>query len=181
MFIAFRILGGAFALIKVLQPVIFWIALGIAMFLTMTVVWTVAGKRKISPVLKVVSYLLILVFVLLGGIREMSFFKETKTDVSAAVLEFDSFDGGGPEFNVILDSDIVSYTSKRQYHKKDHAEMTGAGYDVIFTFTGEKPGKAEMTIEERSPIGDNLDHHYTVTVDSELHVEIKQEESTPVE
>ena len=181
MFTAFLLFRGAFALIKVLQPVIFWIALGIALFAIVSVIWILAGKRKVSPVLKIASYILIMVFIVLGGMSEMSYFNEMKTDASAAILEFDSFDGGGPEFTVILDSDIVSYTSKRQYYKKDHEEMTGAGYVVIFTFTGEKPGKAEMTIEERSPISDNLDHHYTVTVDSTLHVEIIKEKSTPAE
>lgn len=163
---------------KIMSGTLFyWIALGIALFTIVFVVWRLKGKRKVSPVLIIALCLLILVFVLLGGTREMSFINETKSDDSTATLEFESFDGGGPEYAVVMDSDIVSYTSKRQYAKEDHEDLNGAGYDVIFTFTGVKPGQADMTVEERSPIGDNEDHHYTVTVDSELRVEIKVKET----
>ncbi|MBE6908926.1 MAG: hypothetical protein E7474_04890 [Ruminococcaceae bacterium] len=96
-----------------------------------------------------------------------------KKNPGAATLVFHSFDGGGPAYTIVMDSDIVSRTSAHKYAKKNHAELEGAGYDVIFTFTGLKPGKADMTVEERSPIGDNLDHRYTVTVDPDLNVSIE--------
>lgn len=92
-----------------------------------------------------------------------------------ATLSFESFDGGGPEFNVVItDEEIVSYSRKVQYNDPDHEELNGAGYDVIITFTGLKPGETTMVIEERSPIADNLDHKYKVTVDDELNVQIEQ-------
>ncbi len=43
---------------------------------------------------------------------------------------------------------------------------------MTFSFTGLKPGETEMTIEERSPIADNLDHIYSVRVNVDLSVEI---------
>ncbi|MCR4788148.1 MAG: protease inhibitor I42 family protein [Lachnospiraceae bacterium] len=92
-----------------------------------------------------------------------------------ASLSFESFDGGGPEFDVaVADESIVSYDSKTRYYSDDHEELCGAGYDKIFTFTGIKPGETTVLIEERSPIADNLDHTYKVTVDDELNVQIEQ-------
>ncbi len=73
-----------------------------------------------------------------------------------ASLSFESFDGGGPEFNVVIaDESIVSYVSRSKYRDPDHGETT-------------------MIIEERSPIADNLDHKYRVTVNDELNVQIEQ-------
>ena len=43
-----------------------------------------------------------------------------------AQLIFQSFDGGGPSFDVLLDKEIVSYGSRRVYAKSDHEEMSGA-------------------------------------------------------
>ena len=56
--------------------------------------------------------------------------------------------------------------------------MTGAGYSVIFTFSGVHEGESEMVIEERSPIADNLDHHYKVYVDPDLNVTIEEGDVT---
>ena len=89
-----------------------------------------------------------------------------------AVLFFDSFDGGGPEFRAVIDSDIVSIASERDYGSQNHEEIDGASYTWIFTFTGLKPGEASMRIEQRSPILNNLDWMYTVKVDDNLNVSV---------
>ena len=92
-----------------------------------------------------------------------------------AKLSFESFDGGGPDFNVVIaDEGIVSYETEVKYHDSDHGEMTGSGFDKIITFTGIKPGETTAVVEERSPIADNLDHKYRITVDDELNVQIEQ-------
>ncbi|MBR1876963.1 MAG: rhodanese-like domain-containing protein [Lachnospiraceae bacterium] len=92
-----------------------------------------------------------------------------------ASLSFESFDGGGPDFNVVIvDEGIVSYETEVKYHNSDHGEMTGSGFDKIITFTGIKPGETMLVVEERSPIADNLDHTYRITVDDELNVQIEQ-------
>ena len=92
-----------------------------------------------------------------------------------ASISFDSFDGGGPEFNVVVaDETIVSYGTKVKYSDPDHEKMHGAGYDEIITFTGVNPGETTVIIEERSPIADNLDHKYRITVDDDLNVQIEQ-------
>ncbi len=97
------------------------------------------------------------------------------TTGKTASLSFESFDGGGPEFNVVIaDESIVSYESRTKYYNDDHEQMNGSGYDVIITFTGIKPGETTVLIEERSPIADNLDHKYKATVDDELNVQIEQ-------
>ncbi len=93
-------------------------------------------------------------------------------------LSFESFDGGGPEFKVILeDESIVSYESVRKYSNPDHEAMGGSGYIVRFSFNGLKPGETDMKIEERSPIADNLDHLYRVKVNDDLQVEIEKLET----
>ena len=88
-------------------------------------------------------------------------------------LSFESFDGGGPDFNVVVaDEGIISYETEVKYYSSNHGEMTGSGFDKIITFTGIKPGETTVVVEERSPIADNLDHKYRVTVDDELNVRI---------
>ena len=92
-----------------------------------------------------------------------------------AKLSFESFDGGGPDFNVVITNEgIVSYETEVKYHSSDHGEMDGSGFDKIITFTGIKPGETTVVVEKRSPIADNLDHKYRVTVDEELNVQIDQ-------
>ena len=91
-----------------------------------------------------------------------------------AQLIFQSFDGGGPSFDVLLDKEIVSYGSRRVYAKSDHEDMSGAGYDVVYTFKGISEGETNMTVKERSPIAGNFDHYYLVKVDSGLNVTIEK-------
>ena len=105
-----------------------------------------------------------------GGINTWT--GEVVTGGARAVLSFDSFDGGGPEYRVVLDSDIVSFERKAEYSRPDHEELDGAGFTVTFTFTGLKPRETSMTIEERSPIGINEDLIYSVQVDQDLNVSI---------
>ena len=106
-----------------------------------------------------------------GGINTWT--GEVVTGGKKAVLSFDSFDGGGPEYSVVLDSDIVSFEREKSYGKPNHAEIDGAGFTVTFTFTGLKPGEAVMTIEERSPIAGNEDLLYSVKVDRDLNVSLE--------
>ena len=75
---------------------------------------------------------------------------------------------------MVSDESIVSYETEVKYYSSDHGEMTGSGFDKIITFTGIKPGETTVVVEERSPIADNLDHKYRVTVDDELNVQIEQ-------
>lgn len=95
-------------------------------------------------------------------------------NANESILTFNSFDGGGPEYSIVLDSDIVSYRSSVSYAKPDHSEMTGAGYTITYTFTGIIPGETEMTVEERSPVDIDKDHRYFVKVDNDLKVTIEE-------
>lgn len=88
-----------------------------------------------------------------------------------ATLYFDSFDGGGPEYRAeVAEAEIVSCTYDLFYAKPDHETMTGAGYTVTYTLRGLKPGETTVTIRARSPIAENFDAVYRVTVDEALNV-----------
>ena len=114
-----------------------------------------------------------------GGIEDWTgeIVTEEESDNSGgekAKLSFESFDGGGPDFNVVIANEgIVSYETEVKYRSSDHGEMDGSGFDKIITFTGIKPGETTLVVEERSPIADNLDHKYRVTVDDELNVQME--------
>jgi len=103
--------------------------------------------------------------------------EETPAAPRTASLRFDSFDGGGPEFSVeIADPELVECAGSRSYASADHEEENGAGYTVTFTFTGVKPGQTTAVIRARSPIAENFDAVYAVTVDETLNVTLEQTE-----
>ncbi len=90
-------------------------------------------------------------------------------------LSFSSFDGGGPRFTVSIDDEsIVSAEEKHRYKDANHDKIRGAGYDVIFTFTGLKTGTTRMKISASSPAADNWDRYYILTVDEALKVAVEQ-------
>lgn len=94
------------------------------------------------------------------------------------VLSFNSFDGGGPEFSVeIEDPSIITYTSEHIYAKEDHEELCGAGYDVIFTFKGSKPGSTVITVFSSSPIIEPEAYTYVATVDENLKINLESRET----
>ena len=96
---------------------------------------------------------------------------EEGNEMKQTTLSFDSFDGGGPLFTeVIADESVVTCSGERKYRKPDHEKMNGAGYDMVYTFTGHKPGITLLTVSARSPIADNYDKWYVVSVDEELRV-----------
>ena len=91
-------------------------------------------------------------------------------------LSFHSYDGGGPEYTVeIADPAILSCAKEREYSKPDHAELDGAGYDVIFTFTGLKPGTTTVTVIMDFN-GPGIDSVYEATVNEELYVSLEEKQ-----
>lgn len=106
---------------------------------------------------------------------EIEEYETEKLYVPETKLSFSSFDGGGPEYSVSIDDEgIIAYDIRRKYHKPDHAMMCGSGYDVIFSFRGIMPGRTMMTISARSPIAENYDDKYSVTVSDSLEVTIEK-------
>ena len=88
-----------------------------------------------------------------------------------AVLTFYSFDGGGPEYAAEIDDPaLLSCAWERIYDSPEHENEDGAGYSVVFTFTGLRPGETQVRISSRSPIAGNGEYLYSVTVDEELNV-----------
>lgn len=93
------------------------------------------------------------------------------------VLTFNSFDGGGPSYDVkIEDESIVEYNQEHYYFNPNHDMMCGSGYEVNISFNGLKSGKTTAYIECRSSIADNYDAIYDITVDGDLKVTITERE-----
>ncbi len=109
--------------------------------------------------------------VLFALILAISVISPAVCEAAGAELSFSSFDGGGPEFSVILeDESLVSYTSARSY--ADEFPPPGASYRETFVFTGLKPGTCELTVRSSSPIAGEHEFLYTLSVDGELNVSI---------
>ena len=91
-------------------------------------------------------------------------------EASAAVLRFSSFSGGGYEYSVKVDDPSI-VSCEARYELEEHAEeIDGASYDYIVSFTGLKQGATTATIYGRSPIMDNENSVYTISVDAALRV-----------
>ena len=100
------------------------------------------------------------------------------TDTKAeAILTFDSFDGGGSEYDIELDSAIVTCTRNKEYLDANHDELDGAAFRITYTFTGVAQGEATATVKTRSPIAGNFDYKYSVRVDEKLNVSIEKLET----
>ena len=94
-----------------------------------------------------------------------------------AYLTFSSFDGGGPVYiATIADPGVVSCYYTRSYGNPDHASVDGAAYHVRFELRGLKPGVTELTVSARTPIADNWDRTYRVTVDEEKRVIVEMKD-----
>jgi len=99
-----------------------------------------------------------------------------------AVLTFDSFDGGGPEYSVTVDDpSIVAVSQTQEYANPNHGEMEGSGYTVYIRFTGLTPGTTTAKVACRSPIADNFDAVYEITVDENLAVTVTETEHTDID
>ena len=119
-----------------------------------------AGALQIVIIIAIVIGLLTGVYMIAG----CTIFKE-KTDGEPATLEFDSFDGGGPEYSAeIEDGSIAEISREKKYDKPDHDELDGAGYKVIYTITGKKPGKTRLTVSCTMRGDKEGDRVYEVTV-----------------
>ena len=87
-----------------------------------------------------------------------------------AVLYFSSFAGGGYEYTVQVEDPSVVECETRYVYEEHAEEIDGASFDYIVTFTGLKPGSTTVTVYGRSPIMENEDSIYTVSVDEDLNV-----------
>ena len=88
-----------------------------------------------------------------------------------ALLEYDSFDGGGPRYSARPgDPSVVRCECESRYRSPDHEQLDGAGYTVTFRLTGLREGSTTLTVESRSPLCGDEDFIYAVTVDAALNV-----------
>ena len=121
------------------------------------------------------TWLILLTFLFCLG--SFSIYAE-ETETGAAVLTLSSFSGGGPEYTITIgDPQIVSYTCRTEYDDPDQEPMPGAGYQIIYTITGIQPGITKMTVSMSSPLMENREDIYTVTVDENLNVTLDQEKA----
>ena len=95
---------------------------------------------------------------------------EEEKAADAVVLRFSSFSGGGYEYSVEVDDPSIVRVEARYEFEAHAEEIDGASYDYIVSFTGLKRGVTTATVYGRSPIMDNENSVYTVTVDEDLHV-----------
>lgn len=96
------------------------------------------------------------------------------TDDKTAKLEFDSFDGGGPEYKALIeDASIAEISEEKEYKKSDHDKINGAGYKVIYTITGKKPGKTRLIVSCTTQKDIVSDKVYEVTVAEDNKVTVK--------
>ena len=105
-------------------------------------------------------------------------FEETQRE---QVLTFESFDGGGPSYEVkIADESIAACKQTHRYFNPNHEEMCGSGYEVNIAFTALRPGETTAVIACRSDIADNYDAVYGVTVDGDLNLSVILREQKPL-
>ena len=80
--------------------------------------------------------------------------------------------GGGYEYTVeVEDPSIASCESRYEY--EEHAEeIDGASFDYLVSFTGLKPGSTMVTIYGSSPIAENENRVFTVSVDERLNISL---------
>lgn len=90
---------------------------------------------------------------------------------AAAKLVFSSFDGGGHVYTAeVADPRIAAVSVDYDYGDIGDEPIEGASYDAVFSFTGLAPGTTTASIYGRSPIMENDDAVYTLTVDEALNV-----------
>ena len=98
-----------------------------------------------------------------------------------ALLCFDSFDGGGPEYSVTVeDTDVAVYMVSANCNNPNYDEEDGSGYTVNVIFKGIKPGTTKAVIRARSPIADNFDSVYIITVNESLEIDVTELETKEI-
>lgn len=96
--------------------------------------------------------------------------EENAMNKATAVLRFSSFSGGGYEYTVEVDDPSIVRVETWYEYEEHAAEIDGASFDYIVSFTGLKPGGTTATIYGTSPIAENENSVYTVSVDEKLNV-----------
>ncbi len=113
-----------------------------------------------------------MILILLAALLCISFCaaEEDGAGGEETVLRFSSFAGGGYEYTCKVDDPSV-VRCEAGYEYEEHAEeIDGASFDFIVSLTGLKPGSTSVTVYARSPILENADSIYTVTVDDALRI-----------
>ena len=90
-------------------------------------------------------------------------------EAGAVEMTFSSFEGGGPEYWLeIEDPESATFACRREYDTPDGAELPGAAYRIIYTFTGLKPGETRLTVSQSSPLLEGFDATYKLSILSSM-------------
>ena len=96
----------------------------------------------------------------------------SEIDTGEATLRFDSFEGGGYEYQAETDDpSVVALDTHREYAGGDPGLYTdGAGYTWVLTVCGRVPGTARVTVTGESGLMEPVKHVYLAEVDDALNV-----------
>jgi len=117
-----------------------------------------------------------ILLILLLGVAFLVFMNKESSSETVTLI-YDSFDGGGPQYEVVVhDESIVSVSSNRKYHDADHEELDGASYDMIFTFCGLQEGKTKVEIIGESALTEEngVLEQYVLIVNEKLNIRKSQ-------
>ncbi len=93
----------------------------------------------------------------------------------SVVLRFSTFAGGGPEYSAVIeDESILSCKVSYDSFGMEGEIIDGGAYDVIFAFTGLRPGMTTVTLQRTSPMLDYREEYYMAHVGGDLRVEMKE-------
>ena len=96
--------------------------------------------------------------------------EEIAQSEDTSTLRFSSFSGGGYEYTAVVDDPSIVRCDTRYEYEPNADEIDGASLDYIVSLHGLKPGSTIVTVYGKSPIMENENSAYTVTVDERLHV-----------
>lgn len=100
------------------------------------------------------------------------------TCIGESILSFSSFDGGGYEYTAIIENpDLLSINCFREYGSSRKSYETGSAYQMVFRFSGIKPGETRIFITAESPILENYEMTFVVTISEALAVSLSAEQS----
>lgn len=98
-------------------------------------------------------------------------------EINPIILSFHSFDGGGPEYHMETEvKGIFTWYSNREYLKKDHEILCGAGYNMIYKLYPLREGVATAILTGDSPICMKPPRRIEVKVEKDFSMEYEIKE-----
>ena len=100
-----------------------------------------------------------------------------RENIQPILLSFHSFEGGGPEFRLMMEKKgIFTWYSRKHYFQENHENLCGAGFNVEFSLYPLRMGEATAKILGDSPICPQPPQKIMVQVDENFGMKYKIEE-----